>query len=139
MKGVKSTGIQATSPETQVTKKIGDKTLTINRGTNFQAALNQAKGRQLEEKKKESTASAPAPSPSPTSSSNAPSSVGGFASSEASAGTLRGKMGAGAPSGGGFRDDSSQRVEQELNNQLIQSGLQAQVLKSNSTSGQDNS
>lgn len=129
--GVNNKGLQAAPSNPQVIKKNA---VELNRGATFQAALNQANSKKIvEEKKKESFT--PAPSATP----NQATPNTGFASSTNESNTsLRGHMGTGR-NGSGFRDEGAERVQQELNNQLIQSGLQAQVLKSTSTSGQDNS
>ncbi len=140
MNGVKKTGFQNQDSGNVNTKTVAGKTIVIHTQNNFQAALNRVKERQFKEKKTDNIAPAPAPMPSNTTAPSSAPSVGGFASSanNSTGGTLRGNMG--AVGSGGFRDNRGQeRVEQELSNQLIQSGLQAQVLKNNSSSGQDNS
>jgi len=136
MKGISKPGFQSAS-ETQTAGKTGNRSASLNRATSFQAALTSAKNKQFEEKKKETKSFSPAPTPPPASNQSAPapsvpssSSQGGFAApaGNSTGGSLRGHL-AGSS---GFRDDSEQRVEQELNNQLIQSGLQAQTLKGDS-------
>ncbi len=133
--GVKNPNIQGSNTDSTIIKKKG---VNFNQGAAFQSALNQARNK--EDKKKDNPAPASSPAPSsntsaPTNSANASSGFG--APANGSNTSLRGHMAAGvAP---GFKDDTSGRVEQELNNQLIQSGLQSQVLKNAPSSGQDNS
>lgn len=123
---------------------------TGNRGVDFQSALENIRNQGFANKKKDKTAlaSAPVPTPSPapaaapanatpaTPPSSSNSSTGFASSSQSSTGgTMRGNL----ANGPGFRSDANeQRVEQELNNQLIQSGLQAQTLKTEPASNREN-
>ena len=126
---------------------------TSNRGVDFQSALENIRNPGFNHKKKDKTAlaAAPAPaltpspapvaaapaSPAPAASQSSSNTSTGFATSSQSStgGTMRGNL----STGPGFRNDANeQRVEQELNNQLVQSGLQAQALKSEPASTREN-
>ncbi|GEM_PF-5953397 len=99
-----------------------------SQGTAFQAALNRAKGQEEEKKTAAAPSPAPSPNPSPTNSSQTSGGFGAPANNP-----LKPHMSVGP---GAQKTDG--RVEQELNNELAQSGLQSQTLKGEQASRREN-
>lgn len=134
------------TPDVQTTQQNVSKNKITNRKASFQNAFdnvrNQQLGKQRDIAKEVASLSPTSPTPSPSSAtqvsntSSASTSTGFTPNSTASSGGLvRGNLARGP----GLKNDANeQRVQQEMNNQLLQSGLQAQTLKSEPASTREN-
>lgn len=140
MNGIKNPGFQNVAPNTGLTnKKISNP--GFNKGANFQAALGNAKRRDFGDNKHQNPVLAPSPASAPA----APSTNNTTTDSHSTSTSTNTSSGIGAPGNGlrghvlGARSGNAnqEKVEQELENELLQSGLQAQVLKSNPPTNQE--
>ncbi len=131
------------TPDVQSTQHNNTKNRMPNRNTIFQNTFDGIRNQQLSKKRdiaKEVASLSPTPSSpaaAPASPNTSPSASPGFAThSSASTGNpVRGHL----ANGPGFKNNANeQRVQQEMNNQLLQSGLQAQTLKSEPASTREN-